>query len=158
MGDDINVKLMPVLYTEDQVLSAIKLLAVEVNSHIERYKGLNPGIDLHLVAVLEGGTKFASLLSSHLKFKFTTDAIQTAKYYDDSDPTKPCELRIEDIEPDIVEKTIIGRTILLLDDIYDSGQTAHTLADRYLELGAVDVFIVTMLWKRGVKTHSCAAL
>jgi hypoxanthine phosphoribosyltransferase len=88
------------------------------------------GADAPLVlAVMGGATVFAGQLLPLLDFPLDFDYIHVSRY---GGATTGGHLAWK-VEP---KETVKGRTVIVLDDILDEGETMHAIRERILELGA----------------------
>lgn len=82
-----------------------------------------------VLAVMGGATVFAGHLLSQLAFPLEFDYIHVSRY---GDKTRGGSLKWK-VEP---SKQVEGRTVLVLDDILDEGETMAEIRRRVLEMGA----------------------
>ena len=82
-----------------------------------------------VLAVMGGATVFAGHLLTQLNFPLEFDYIHVSRY---GDKTHGGELRWK-VEP---SAHVRDRTVLVLDDILDEGETMHAIRARVLDLGA----------------------
>lgn len=124
----------------------------EVNQRIEEmaeliagnYKAAKP----LFICLLRGAAPF----TSKLMFALTRKApdfhpeldYMTVKTYSNRLQSKPPEL-VMDLAPDTEVK---GRTVIILDDVLDEGQTADFVARHLKSLGAAQVDLVALVQKR----------
>jgi hypoxanthine phosphoribosyltransferase len=88
------------------------------------------GEDMPLVlAVMGGATVFAGQLLTQLAFPLEFDYIHVSRY---GDRTRGGELRWK-VEP---SRKVEGRTVVVLDDILDEGETMAEIRRRVLSMGA----------------------
>ena len=115
------------------VQSALDRLAREIT---ERLAGSRPLV----VTVLNGSLVFAGQLLPRLQFALETDYVHVRRY---GRGTKGGEL-VWIAGP---QDSVAGRTVLLLDDILDEGETLHAIRSRLLELGAQQVLLAAFAVK-----------
>lgn len=117
-----------VLYTYDEITSAMTDTAAKLN---EYYKDKE---DVLIVPVLDGSIVFAGLLLPMLEFDLKVRGTKISSYYDNTstsgDPI---------IESAVDLSLVEGRTILLLEDLIDSGLTLKIFTDYLYKHGAKDV-------------------
>jgi len=121
------------LYTEEEVFQAINRLASEVN---EKLKDTNPIV----VTVMNGGLIPAGLLLPKLSFPLQIDYIHATRY---GENTKGGEL-------DWISNPSLSmenRTILLIDDIHDEGNTIKSIRDYCIEQKATKVYSCVLIHK-----------
>ena len=88
------------------------------------------GTDAPLVlAVMGGATVFAGQLLPLLDFPLDFDYIHVSRY---GSKTSGGQITWQ-VEPN---EAVRGRTVIVLDDILDEGETMHAIRERILELGA----------------------
>ncbi|HYT86402.1 MAG TPA: hypoxanthine-guanine phosphoribosyltransferase [Burkholderiales bacterium] len=110
------------LCDEAEVRAAIARLASEITSSLkERYP--------LVLAVMGGSIFFAGHLLPQLRFPLELDTIYASRY---GDATSGGKL-VWKVEP---PEDVKGRSVLVLDDILDGGQTLAAIRDRVRSLGA----------------------
>src|SRR5947207_341284 len=106
-----------VILSADEISAGIDSLAHEI-------AGQYQGRPLTVLGILTGSLIFLSDLIRRLNFPLRVGLIQASSYRGTA--TSPGALTITDVtRPDIA-----GRDVLLLDDIFDTGQTLSGLLDR----------------------------
>jgi hypoxanthine phosphoribosyltransferase len=110
------------LCDEDEVRAAIARIAGEVTA---RLKDSNPLV----LAVMGGSVFFAGQLLPQLRFPLEFDYIHASRY---GDATSGGQV-IWKVEP---HENVRHRTVLVLDDILDGGQTLAAIRDRVRSRGA----------------------
>ena len=89
------------------------------------------------LCVMGGAVVFAGKLLPRLAFPLEFDYVHATRYRDG--------IRGGDIEWTVMpHKDLTGRSVLLMDDILDEGQTLAAVKARLLELGAADVKIAVL--------------
>jgi hypoxanthine phosphoribosyltransferase len=125
-----------VLLTDKQIAAGVTRLADE----IARFYANRP---LTLIGVLTGSKVLAADLIRQLELSLRVGLVQARSYR--GAMTTPTELYINiDLLPDIA-----GRDVLLLDDIFDTGQTLSTLSTQLHGMGAKTVRSAVLLFKLG---------
>lgn len=120
------------LYTYEQISARIDELADEINASFS-------GKSLLCVCVLRGAFMFFSELMRRLEGDIAVDFVSAKSY----DGTKAGELQLLlDIREDLV-----GKNVLIVEDIVDSGATVDFLRRLFLGRGAADVKIACLLDK-----------
>ena len=123
-----------VLVTEQELDSIVKRLAEEIDAVYE-------GKDWLMVGVLKGSVLFMADLMKAMKNDFKIDFVVVSSYADGTESTGRVNV-VKDIS-----QSIVGKDILIVEDIIDSGNTLHFL-DQYLRAkGASSVKIVTLFDK-----------
>lgn len=111
---DQNQDLEQILYSREQIASRVKEIASRIS---EDYQGKN----LVLIGILKGGILFLSDLSRELGIPHEFDLVGAESYKGGTQPTP--EVRItKDID-----LSIEGKHVILVEDIYDTGNTLRVL-------------------------------
>jgi hypoxanthine phosphoribosyltransferase len=116
-----------------EVQAALDRMAAEITA---RLSGRNP----LAVTVMNGGLVFAGQLLPRLPFALDLTYVHVRRYGRD---TKGGEL-VWIAGP---HESVTGRTVLLLDDILDEGQTLLAIRSRFFELGASEVLLAAFAVK-----------
>ncbi|MHC4515924.1 MAG: phosphoribosyltransferase [Planctomycetota bacterium] len=124
----------PTLIARDVLSRRIAELAVEVGTAF-------PDEPPCLVAVLEGARTFADQLCRRLPGKPEYHGIRARSYGAGTVSAGNVEICGTEKLP------VAGRVVLLIEDIVDTGLTAQTLYAHLMDLGAREVWIVTLLNK-----------
>ena len=124
---------MKLLYTSQQIQERITQLAQQISKDYE-------GQSVLVLGVLKGCAIFMSHLLVQLKGDFEIDFMAVSSY---GAGTSSGELVLQK-EP---SSSLQGRTILLAEDIIDSGKTVAFVRDHLLKSGAGSVEIVTFVDK-----------
>ena len=123
-----------VLLTREQIARRVKELGKILD---EKYMGTSP----LAVCILRGSSVFFSDLIRETSFPLTTDFMRVSSYGSGTKSSGNIQI-LADLSEDIV-----GREIILVEDIIDSGNTLFKLKALLLDRGAKEVFIVTLLDK-----------
>lgn len=123
---------MKLLYTSAQIHERIAQLAEQISKDYE-------GQSVLILGVLKGAMIFLSHLLVQLKGDFEINTLTVSSY--EGTESKELQLKSEPSCP------IEGRTILLVEDIIDSGKTLSFLKNYLLERGAASVEIATFVDK-----------
>jgi hypoxanthine phosphoribosyltransferase len=115
------------------VQAALDRLAAEITA---RLAGCNPLV----ITVMNGGLVFAGQLLPRLPFALDLSYVHVRRYGRD---TKSGEL-VWIAGP---HDSVTGRTVLLLDDILDEGQTLLAIRSRLFEIGASEVLLAAFAVK-----------
>jgi hypoxanthine phosphoribosyltransferase len=111
------------LCDEAEVRAAIARLADEITAEL---KGSNPLV----LAVMGGSIFFAGNLLPLLRFPLELDTIEASRYGKSTSGGRI----VWTVEPG---DNVKGRTVLVLDDILDGGETLAAIRDRVKQLGAI---------------------
>lgn len=106
----------------DEVQAATRRVAEEIGSRLAESYPL-------VLAVMGGAVVFAGQLLPLLRFPLDFDYIHASRY---GAATKGAEIDWRVTPP----QGVAGRTVLVLDDILDGGETMSAIRDRLLGLGA----------------------
>jgi hypoxanthine phosphoribosyltransferase len=118
----------------EEVQSAVRRLAGE----IERALG---GRYPLVLAVMGGAVVFAGQILPLLRFPLDFDYVHASRY---GAATRGAGVEWRVRPPELVK----GRTLLVLDDILDHGETMHTIRNGLLELGAQSVQCAVLVEKK----------
>ena len=118
----------------EQVQAAIAGLAKEIDARLSRSYPL-------LLVVMGGAVVFAGQLLPRLRFPIDLDYIHVTRY---GARTQGGGIEWRVPPPG----TVRGRTVLVVDDILDGGETLRAVRDRLLELGAREVFNAVLVEKQ----------
>ena len=123
-----------VLVTEEQIATRVAELAAELDS---KYAGK----DVLLVGVLKGAVMFMADLSRAMQLSVSMDWMAVSSY--GSGTVSSGVVRIlKDLDADV-----LGRHVIIVEDIIDSGLTLSWLITNLRARGAASVEIVAMLRK-----------
>ena len=123
------------LVSHDKILKSIVAQA-DVLNHLFQYKTVT------LMPIMEGADFYYQNLKRHLEFEFVTDSITVKSY----DGTESKELKVSE-HP---STDLYGRTVIILDDIYDTGKTMQFVKKLCHQRGALSVFSSVLLCKLNV--------
>ena len=126
-----------VLIHSEDIAARLRSLAVEVRASI--------GADERPIAVivLQGGFIFGADLLREFPPEFNLDiAFLRCQSYGAATVSSGKVILLNDIDPDI---DLHGRTVLLIDDILDTGRTLKFLADHLIRRGAAKVRLCVLL-------------
>lgn len=114
------------LFSEQEVQAALQRVAADINEHLA---------DTHplVLAVMGGAVVFAGQLLPLLTFPLDFDYVHVSRY---GGARQGGELHWK-IEP---RENVAGRTVLVLDDVLDEGETLAAIKRRVLELGAAQCY------------------
>lgn len=130
---ELHGKVFELYLTYDQIDTAIRKMATEIKRDME---GKNP----LYVCVMNGSFMFAAELLGYID-----DASEVAfARYSSYQGTKST-YNLREIMP--VTTPLEGRTVVILEDLIDTGYTMSCVQELYYKQGAKEVFIATMLSK-----------
>ena len=130
----VTSEITKVLVTEEQIKSRIAELAKEIDANYA-------GTDLLLVGVLKGAVMFMADISRALQSRVQMDWMAVSSY--GSGTTSSGVVRIlKDLDTDV-----LGKNVLIVEDIVDSGLTLSWLVSNLEARGAASVEVVTLLRK-----------
>jgi hypoxanthine phosphoribosyltransferase len=130
----VSSEIEKVLVTEEQIKTRVAELAKEIDSHYA-------GKDLLLVGVLKGAVMFMADMSRALQTRAQMDWMAVSSY--GSGTTSSGVVRIlKDLDTDV-----LGKSVLIVEDIVDSGLTLSWLVSNLEARGASSVEVVTLLRK-----------
>lgn len=130
----VTNEITKVLVTEDQIKDRVAELAAEIDV---RYAGK----DLLLVGVLKGAVMFMADLSRAIQLPVQMDWMAVSSY--GSGTVSSGVVRIlKDLDADV-----LGRHVLIVEDIIDSGLTLSWLVANLKARGAASVEVVALLRK-----------
>jgi hypoxanthine phosphoribosyltransferase len=122
MHQDIEQK----LYPEALIVEGIDRVAKEVTAHYQDQ-------DFTVISVLKGSCIFASDLIRRIPIPLELGFCACSSY---GSGTTSGELKVNFLPE---ENEVVGRNLLLVDDILDTGKTMHALKKEFLARGAADV-------------------
>ena len=130
----VSSEITKVLVTEEQIKTRIAELAIEIDANYE-------GKELLLVGVLKGAVMFMADMSRALQTRVQMDWMAVSSY--GSGTTSSGVVRIlKDLDTDV-----LGKNVLIVEDIVDSGLTLSWLVSNLEARGAGSVEVVTLLRK-----------
>ena len=129
-----------VLLTKKQISAGIKKLAAKLN---KKFKGKYP----LMIGVLNGAVPFYGELSLNLTFDHEYDFIKCESY---SGTRQAKEVKIFWQK----KRSIKGRDVILIDDIFDTGKTILSTAKLLKKQGAKSVTTVTLVDKTAAHPKS----
>lgn len=132
--ESVASEITKVLVTEDQIKSRVSEMANQIDAHYA-------GKDLLLVGVLKGAVMFMADISRSLQTSVQMDWMAVSSY--GSGTTSSGVVRIlKDLDSDV-----LGKDVLIVEDIVDSGLTLSWLVSNLEARGAASVEVVTLLRK-----------
>jgi len=132
--ETVTAEITQVLITKEQIETRVAELAKEIDAYYQ-------GKDVLLVGVLKGAVMFMADLSRAGQTSVQMDWMAVSSY--GSGTTSSGVVRIlKDLDTDV-----LGRDVLVVEDIIDSGITLSWLVSNLLARGAASVEVVTLLRK-----------
>ena len=128
---------MKTLLTEDQLRPGIQRLADDIRQHYQ-------GRPLTIVGVMIGSIVFLADLIRLLDMPLRVGLVQARSYREGSSRPGPLV-----IDLDLLSVDVRGREVLLVDDIFDTGNTLLELLPQIDELGPASVRTAVLLRKAG---------
>ena len=138
-----NLEKMEHSKENNQVLSskdlqtAINGLSQVINNYCKHEGG-----GIVFVCVMKGGFMFFSDLIKKIKYPIEVDFVKCSSY--DGQSQKVLEIHYD------IETNVKDKTVFLVDDILDSGQTMNALKEHYKILGAKQVETVSVVYKENL--------
>jgi len=132
--EQVQADITKVLVTEEQIAARVKELAAEIDT-------LYKGKDLLLVGVLKGAVMFMADLSRAIQIPVAMDWMAVSSYGSGTQSSGVVRI-LKDLDADV-----LGRHVLIVEDIIDSGLTLSWLASNLSARGAASVEIVALLRK-----------
>lgn len=130
----VSDKITKVLVTEEQIDAKVAELAAQIDAKYE-------GKDVLLIGVLKGAVMFMADLSRAIQIPVQMDWMAVSSY--GSGTVSSGVVRIlKDLDADV-----LGRHVIIVEDIIDSGLTLSWLASNLEARGAASVEIVAFLRK-----------
>lgn len=130
---EIDDKKFETLIKETEIRAAIDIVAARLNLELDGKRPL-------FVCVLNGAFMFAADLMRRLTIDCQISFMKVASY-EGTDSTGRVKQLIG------LNEEVKGRTVVLIEDIVDTGETMVMLTKQLKDLGAADVRIATLLFK-----------
>ena len=124
------------LFTEEQLQARIAELGAQIT---EDYR--DRGDDLVLVGVLKGSVLFMADLCRKIELPLTMDFMSIASYGDGTKSSGVVQITSD------LSKSIEGKHVLIVEDIIDTGLTAHYLFDNLRTRRPASVKLCSLLHK-----------
>ena len=122
------------LLSEEQVVGRIKEIAEQINKDFE-------GKSVTLICILKGSIFFTTELAKYIKVPVTIDFMQCSSYGADTQSSGIVKLAKDLDEP------IMGKHIILIEDIIDSGRTLSHLVKLLSQREPASLTLCTLLDK-----------
>lgn len=130
---EIEDKKFETLIKETEIRAAIDIVAARLNLELDGKKPL-------FVCVLNGAFMFAADLMRRLTIDCQISFMKVASYEGTNSSGRVKQLIG-------LNEEVKGRTVVLIEDIVDTGETMVMLTKQLKDLGAADVRIATLLFK-----------
>ena len=117
--------------------TAINGLSQVINNYCKHEGG-----GIVFICVMKGGFMFFSDLIKKIKYPIEVDFVKCSSY--DGQSQKVLEIHYD------IETNVKDKTVFLVDDILDSGQTMNALKEHYEILGAKQVETVSAVYKENL--------
>ena len=130
----VSDKITKVLVTEEQIDAKVAELAAQIDAQYA-------GKDVLLVGVLKGAVMFMADLSRAMQIPVTMDWMAVSSYGSGTQSSGVVRI-LKDLDADV-----LGRHVLIVEDIIDSGLTLSWLIANLKARGAASVEIVALLRK-----------
>jgi hypoxanthine phosphoribosyltransferase len=131
---------MKTLLSEEQLQQGVQRLAEQIRRQYE-------GRPLTIVGVLIGSIVFLADLIRRLDMPLRVALVQARSYRDGRTRPGPLVINV-----DLLSADVRGRDVLLVDDIFDTGNTLWELQPQIDELNPVNVKTAVLLRKAGRST------
>jgi len=132
--DKVQKDITKVLVTEEQIATRIEELAREIETKYE-------GKDLLLVGVLKGAVMFMADLSRAIQLPVNMDWMAVSSYGSGTQSSGVVRIL------KYLDSDVLGRHVLIVEDIIDSGLTLSWLMSNLTARGAASVEVVALLRK-----------
>lgn len=123
-----------VLIDEDVIQKRLDILAEKLTHDFE-------GQSIVVVALLKGAILFMADLLRRVPLTMEIECLNVSSYHGGTESSGTVEF-LDKTLPDVK-----GRSVLILDDILDTGGTLHAVMEKLTELGATDVKTCVLLTK-----------
>ena len=123
-----------VMYSEEEVSARIREIANQINRDYE-------GKEIHLIGILRGGSFFMCELAKRITVPVTID-FMSASSYGMSTASSGVVKIVKDLE-----EPIVGRHVIVVEDIIDTGRTLSYLLEMLKERGPESLKLCTLLDK-----------
>ena len=113
------------LYDEEYIFKMISSIAGQVNSYYSKIKDEEGHLDLVVVCVLKGAFMFYSDLVKLIEFPHRNEFIKVKSY---AGLNSTGELKVETV---INPETYMGKSVLIVEDMHDTGTTLKKMVDLF---------------------------
>ncbi|NLC34386.1 MAG: hypoxanthine phosphoribosyltransferase [Erysipelothrix sp.] len=128
--------LKDILITHEQIVEESKLLGARIS---EDYKDQDQS--LILVALLKGSVPFLAELMKHISIDIEIDFMDVSSYGMGTESTRDIRI-LKDLE-----RSVQGRSIIIVEDIVDTGRTLEAVLKILKNKGASTIDVVSLLDK-----------
>ena len=122
-----------VMLNEKEVNDRIKEMGEQISKDYE-------GKELHLVCVLKGGTFFMCELAKRITIPVSLDFMSVSSYGGDTKSSGVVKI-VKDLD-----EPLMGKDVLVVEDIVDSGRTLSYLLDMLRDRGPASLKLCTLYW------------
>jgi hypoxanthine phosphoribosyltransferase len=123
-----------VMYSEEEVTARIQEIADQINRDFE-------GKEVHLIGILRGGSFFMCDLAKRITVPVTIDFMSASSYGMSTTSSGVVKI-VKDLE-----ESILGRNVIVVEDIIDTGRTLSYLLEMLRERGPESLKLCTLLNK-----------
>lgn len=123
-----------VMLSEKEVNDRIKAMGEQISKDYE-------GKEVHLVCVLKGGTFFMCELAKRITVPVSLDFMSVSSYGRDTKSSGVVRI-VKDLD-----EPLMGKDVLVVEDIVDSGRTLSYLLDMLRDRGPASLKLCTLLDK-----------
>lgn len=123
-----------VMYSEEEVSARVKEIAEQINREYE-------GKEVHLIGILRGGSFFMCELAKRITVPVTIDFMSASSYGMSTTSSGVVKI-VKDLE-----EPIVGRHVIVVEDIIDTGRTLSYLLEMLKERGPESLKLCTLLNK-----------
>ena len=123
-----------ILVTREEIARAVRELGRRIT---EDYAGKSPVV----IGILKGAVVFYSDLIREIDLPLQTEFMSVSSYGSATKSTGVVQIRLD------LKLDVMGRDLLIVEDIVDSGMTLHYLKDHLASRGAASIRIATLLDK-----------
>jgi hypoxanthine phosphoribosyltransferase len=138
---DVEDIISEVLFTEEQLDARFDELAVQIDAE---YEGKKAPV---LIGVLRGAAPTVHELSKRLKTKVLFDWIAISSYQSATAPTGDFSVEKH------LTLDVAGRDVIIVDEIYDTGNTFAWIKDKLKDSGATNIDFFALLEKKERHLH-----
>lgn len=131
---EIHGEMIDVMYDEEMINKRIMELGHQIS---EDYAGK----EVHMICVLKGGAYFMTELSKRITVPVTIDFMCVSSYGGNTVSSGNIKIKKD------LEESVVGKNILVVEDIVDSGRTLACLLELLKDRGAADIKLCTLLNK-----------
>jgi hypoxanthine phosphoribosyltransferase len=124
------------LFTQDQLQTRIAELGAQITKDY-----LDKGEDVVLIGVLKGSVLFLADLCRHINLPLTMDFMSIASYGDGTKSSGVVQITSD------LSKPIEGKHVIVVEDIIDTGLTAHYLFENLATRHPASVKLCSLLHK-----------